>query len=330
VLALSVLALLLAAPPSALAQTPESAPEPPDAAPSKGWLGVWLGDAVDGGIEVVAVVPGGPSHQAGVRVGDVLLQAQDIDLTEQEKLRGVLTATRPGETIRLVVLRGGRPVETVITTGTRPEPPAPPGARSAESPPAAASAPAPPAVVTPGRGFRVSVAGLESRIASGVLGLSLSGVTPQLRQHYGAPADAGVLVTGVEEGKPGDVAGFEVGDVLVTLDGRKIVRPEQLESALLTWADTRPLSATVVRGREPLRIEVATSSTSPDPGPVQVRTQLDRARREWETSQRVAERDRLRLEIRQLERRLESLRRRLASIDANGQDGRGGQGGETE
>ena len=290
----TVLALLLPAVAGAEAPAP-----PAPAGQERGWLGVWLGDSIDGGIEVVAVVPGGPAHQSGVRVGDVLLQAEEIDLTEQGKLRGILTATAPGESIRLVVLRGGRPLETVVTTGLR---------LVAPSAPAAPSAPR----AVAGR-FPRPFAGVESIVSTGVLGVRLTDVTPQLREHYGAPADSGVLVTGVDAGKLAAVAGIEVGDVLVSLDDRRVVRADQLESALLTWNGIRPLKATVVRRREvnELVLVAALRTSSADSA---VLGEFDAARARWQESQREAERKRLELEIRQLERRLENLRHRLERV----------------
>ena len=37
------------------------------------WLGVWLGDAVDGGAQVVALVPRGPAFVSGIRIGDIIV-----------------------------------------------------------------------------------------------------------------------------------------------------------------------------------------------------------------------------------------------------------------
>lgn len=53
------------------------------------------------------------------------------------------------------------------------------------------------------------------------LGISLVDITPELRTHFGAPKDAGVLVGGVEKDSPASRAGIEVGDVVTSVDGEK-------------------------------------------------------------------------------------------------------------
>ena len=54
------------------------------------------------------------------------------------------------------------------------------------------------------------------------LGVRLLKLTGELRSHFGAPADAGVLIGQVEAGGPAQRAGVKVGDVLVAVDGEKV------------------------------------------------------------------------------------------------------------
>lgn len=68
----------------------------------------------------------------------------------------------------------------------------------------------------------------------GYLGVRSIEMTPELRQHFGAPKDAGVLIGTVEPDGPAAKAGMQVGDILTAVDG------EQVES-------TRALSRSVRR-----------------------------------------------------------------------------------
>jgi hypothetical protein len=56
----------------------------------------------------------------------------------------------------------------------------------------------------------------------GFIGVRPLEMTPELRQHFGAPKDAGILVGSVEPGGPAAKAGLEVGDVVTKVDGDRI------------------------------------------------------------------------------------------------------------
>ncbi len=56
----------------------------------------------------------------------------------------------------------------------------------------------------------------------GYLGVRSIEMTPELRQHFGAPKDAGVLVGTVEPESPAAKAGIQVGDILTAVDGEGV------------------------------------------------------------------------------------------------------------
>lgn len=56
----------------------------------------------------------------------------------------------------------------------------------------------------------------------GYLGVSLTELTPELRTHFGAPDDAGTMVSKVEPGSPAEKAGIRVGDILTSVDGQEV------------------------------------------------------------------------------------------------------------
>lgn len=53
----------------------------------------------------------------------------------------------------------------------------------------------------------------------GYLGVALTEISPELRTHFGAPEEAGVMVAKVEAGSPSEKAGIKVGDILTRVDG---------------------------------------------------------------------------------------------------------------
>lgn len=56
----------------------------------------------------------------------------------------------------------------------------------------------------------------------GYLGVGLTELTPELRTHFGAPEDAGAMVSKVEPGSPAEKAGIKVGDILTSVDGQEV------------------------------------------------------------------------------------------------------------
>jgi len=60
------------------------------------------------------------------------------------------------------------------------------------------------------------------RDRGGYLGVRLIQITPELREHFGAKSDAGVLVGRVEKDSPAQKAGIEVGDVITSVDGAPV------------------------------------------------------------------------------------------------------------
>src|SRR6185295_3604066 len=56
----------------------------------------------------------------------------------------------------------------------------------------------------------------------GYLGVGLTELSPELRAHFGAPEDAGAMVSKVEPGSPAEKAGIKVGDILTSVDGKDV------------------------------------------------------------------------------------------------------------
>lgn len=82
----------------------------------------------------------------------------------------------------------------------------------------------------------------------GFIGVNLMEITPELRVHFGAPKDAGVLVSDVRSDTPAARAGLEVGDVITAVDGKRVRWSGDVSREIRSRkaGDTVPLD--VVRG----------------------------------------------------------------------------------
>jgi len=88
----------------------------------------------------------------------------------------------------------------------------------------------------------------EWSTAKGRLGVMVMSLTPELRKHFGAPDDRGVLVAHVEPGTPAKMAGIEVGDVIVEVHGKKIDTAPDVLSALDVVGKGEHTKIELVRG----------------------------------------------------------------------------------
>lgn len=81
------------------------------------------------------------------------------------------------------------------------------------------------------------------------IGVSLTGLTPELREHFGAPKDAGVMVESVQDDSPADKAGIKVGDIVLSVDGKDVKSSVDLRGALRDKKEGDSVRLEVLRGR---------------------------------------------------------------------------------
>jgi S1-C subfamily serine protease len=300
-----VVAVLL----SASAVAAQAPPEPPQRRvqierSGDAWLGIWLGDAVDGGVQVLAVVPGGPADKAGLEAGDLIIEGNEEPVGNDKDLSGVLRVLSPGDGLALGVLRAGERLELQARLGQR-------GRRSRAwtLPDVPAPAEVPAAAAPPSSTYRYFFR-YQPTLSLESAGLRVTEITPALRIHYGAPEDAGVLVTRVEPGRPAAGAGFEVGDVLVRIGEKEIRNERQIQANLVGWDTREPLLAYVIRANqlEKLTVVIERAEEAPE------KIALGSSDTDNE-AQRAMLRKRMQMEIERLERRLDELRREVEALE---------------
>jgi membrane-associated protease RseP (regulator of RpoE activity) len=171
-------------------------------------------------------------------------------------------------------------------------------------------------------------------VRRGHLGLELVEITPELREHFGAPKDAGVLVARVIPDGPAAKAGVRVGDVITAVDGQKVGDDTDLRRQIRGKKDKEVAALEILRNRsrQTLKAQVEQKDTSEldlaevigrsgrrviiDPD--RINSMVDRAMRQVEMPEvrerlerrREAE-ERLQQRTQALEQRIERLEREL-------------------
>jgi serine protease Do len=194
------------------------------------WLGLVAGPGDGTGARVLAVVPGGPAENAGIRAGDVLGALGGAVVRTDRDLAAGLAGVRPGDRLSARWQRGSATIEGIVLVGSRADRAGVPG--RSESPAQTFAA--------------VPVAAGRGTVDVGVYTLA---IPSELRVHLGAPADAGVLLSAVDPGSPAARAGLRVGDVLTRAGAEVLRSPADLYRAVLTAPSDQTVALVVIRDK---------------------------------------------------------------------------------
>ena len=249
------------------------------------WLGVYMRDADDGGVELLAVVPNGPAFKAGLTAGDVLLEFHGRRVADVTSIERFLLESRSGQQVPVVALRDGKAIERSLLLVGRPA-----GKllfRLSAAPKVEAPA-------------RITV----RRPRTGWVTVD---VTPDLRQHFGAPPDHGVLVSGLNDGGQAGEIGILVGDIITQIDDAPVQSARQVEFAV-NRARSEPLTLHVVRDGQVERFEFPPNRGA-EPSPPMAPRPAEASDALLEQAIR-SEMNRVRRRLEELESQLEALRQR--------------------
>jgi S1-C subfamily serine protease len=153
------------------------------------WVGIMMTDAVDGGSRLAAVIPGGPAERSGLLAGDILIRIDEEPVSGRESIRSYLRERGDSGPVSITFLRNGKTQQVSVYPERR------------------RRMPAIPSEFTTSFNVRPSV------------NIRITSMTPELRQHYGAPIDRGLLLLKVEREGAAAEAGLQVGDILLEACG---------------------------------------------------------------------------------------------------------------
>ncbi len=173
------------------------------------------------GVVVSEVSAGSPAAEAGIEVGDIIVQLDGRDVQGVGWLRNAVSLTRPGTTVELGVLRAGEPRQVAVVL--------------AELPEEETGAPEEP--------------GEEEEPIPSAFGLSVSALTPAEATRLGYEDAEGVLVREVERGSPAEEAGIEPGALIARVGDQQVRTPEEFAAAM-TQAEQRGEALLLTRSPE--------------------------------------------------------------------------------
>ena len=179
----------------------------------RGWLGVRIQDVTEDVAEAIGLekaagalvtdVPEGPSSEAGIKAGDVIMSFDGKDVSDTRSLVRTVGNTQVGKAVRVVIFREGKTQTLKVTLGRREE--------AENAVPAAQK-------VEP-----------EAPVKSEVLGLTVSEITDELREQLDlAEGASGLVVQDVDEDSKAYEKGLRAGDLITEAGQQKLASVKDL------------------------------------------------------------------------------------------------------
>ncbi len=168
---------------------------------TRGWLGVTIQDisesmakglnlkSTDGAI-VGSVVEDSPAEKAGLKTGDVIVELQGERVKNTVSLRNRVASTPPNKTVRLKVLRDGKPKTILVTLGELPS-------------------------------DNEVVAQKDSKIEK-LFGFSVASYNSTYAQKYNLKSKKGLVVVGIDPSSNAYRNGLREGDLILQFNKKEV------------------------------------------------------------------------------------------------------------
>jgi serine protease Do len=176
-----------------------------------GWLGIFMRTDTNR-VVVDNLVDNSPAQRVGLRPGDLILKFNGHNIWSRNQFVKLVRWSEPGSQVTLSVERDGRFVNLQPVLGDSTESEQPVFVWAMEFPPVVDSGERP--AETSRVRFYPVLAGPKAH-----LGLGLHPLTPQLAEFFDVPRDGGLLVESILPRSPAQKLGFQVGDVLIEING---------------------------------------------------------------------------------------------------------------
>ena len=158
-----------------------------------------------GGALVVNVYENGPAAKAGIEAGDVITEVEGKTIRSQMDLVNTVGLLKPGTKVGVLYYRNGKKLTATIKLEKFPDEKTAQGKGNPDN-----------------SGAR----------GGDTVGMALGKITPPLSQKYGFQSKQGAVILGVSEGSPADRIGLAEGDVILSINNRKVESPADAQKLL--------------------------------------------------------------------------------------------------
>ena len=248
------------------------------------------------GARIMRVEPGSPAEQAGIREDDVIVRWNETTVESARQLVRMVSETPAGRTVRLGIIRGGKPMTLKVKLGRKRMHPTlvmktHPMMDEAEALDEEIEALqeeqeqwAEEARIKEmelqealkelkhqrelmeslERRFGDRLLMMEMRSTSRRWGFTVEELTRQLADYFGLKGRTGLLVTEVRKGSPAETAGLHAGDVIVGADSRKVESADDLFE-VLEKRESGVVNLRVMRNRKEITLKMNREEVPSEP-----------------------------------------------------------------
>jgi len=212
----------------------------------RGWLGVAIQDMNQAlaesfdlqrprGALVSQVTEGGPAHEAGIQVGDVILSFAGHGIERSSHLPPLVGTTPVGREVQVTVLRDGQEKRLELTVGKLEE------------------------------AQQLAEADTDEQ-NQGRLGLAVQELDEETRKALDTEENRGVLVQNVRPGSPAAEAGLQANDVILSFNRKDITSAQDLLEQVQQAEAGKPGVLLVLRDQRTLFVPVQIPSDEEELG----------------------------------------------------------------
>lgn len=315
-----------------------------------GYLGVTLQDMNDslrdsygyrgsGGVLVSGVAGGGPASEAGIQQGDILLRFKGRSIESTDDLAERVRQSEPGETVTITAWRSGRERSFKVELGSREG-----GGRLGGEPRR---------IIIDDDDHRIEIDPEDLEHLEGMkdftwvqphmehwddiaddirvqitrrarLGVRTQDLNDQLGEYFGVPDGSGVLVTEVIEDTPAERAGIRAGDIITEVDGKRIEDSSKLREELADKGEGEVRIGILRKGSPYSLTAELEKPREPRAYSFRGHPRVQGHRYYWQDDERPHGKDwgsgdmeKLREELREMQRELSKMRRELRDMDTD-------------
>ncbi len=203
-----------------------------------GWLGVYLDyspQKPSSGVRINSVLENSPAQKAGLAAEDILVKWNGTVIRDAMQFIRLVQDTQAGTKVDLEVMRRGKPANlTAMIENRKPEESQ--GTIIFKFPEEISL----PSSRVEGEITYRKLPGPQTRGDRPRIGIDIVALTPQLAGYLQMPGQLGLLVSAVEAKMPAALAGVQVGDVILSVDGQRVLDPRAFSSYIQSryWGNT--------------------------------------------------------------------------------------------